>query len=650
MRVAYPEVEQLGSSWCAMDSFSSYLKKAEEMLQAVDDSVAKHMKNEGSIGPLAFSLSGVAEEQRPHGREIGERPTTAVEIKDSRSRTRPEEGLGDDEITNTQGPALVAGGSISSTHVVQDPSSASAKLELINKKKRLEERRLELKEKKKKERQRQGKSAASPLMHRNTAESNDSMTENRVDGEKEKLIQDHEPERKKPEPEPERNAERKTEEEEQARQHFTAKGREKPQLRQPELRESTHVENEQEVDADRLIRLVEALRKKNKGLDKEVLHLEDELTRVETKNREFEESIAKLQAMLQSTQSEAKKSDDRAESLHRELQEASSLINSQEETIRELRQAIERKEQESATMTAERNVSETQLLASLRKDVDAAEMLAESERRAHAQSRKTFEARETQLEESVARAAAALADSQAQVDEYVGKLAESQARCTELEVRLLEAKQSASSVPSNSHTLPSVDDARVQELEQELSSALKDAANAKNELSTWKHDVNRVKNENESLKQQIVKLESTDATSLQRRLNELTSALYSKQAQIENLSAEKNALMMQSQADVVRRRSAAVDKLFSGTDESDVVPMRSLRAVDRLAGWKAAEQWVEKLARLLDAIAMQAVALIRLSPVFRLAFFSYLLGMHLFIYVMLYSWGTSTHSPRSRPE
>ena len=106
--------------------------------------------------------------------------------------------------------------------------------------------------------------------------------------------------------------------------------------------------------------------------------------------------------------------------------------------------------------------------------------------------------------------------------------------------------------------------------------------------------------------------------------------------------------MMQSQSDGVRRRSAAVDKLFSGAEEGEnVVPMRSLRAVDKLAGWKAAEQWVEKLARLLDAIAMQAVALIRLSPVFRLGFFAYLLGMHMFIYVMLYSWGTSTHAPRS---
>ena len=393
---------------------------------------------------------------------------------------------------------------------------------------------------------------------------------------------------------------------------------------------------------------MDALRKKNKGLDKEVLHLEDELTQVETKNKEFEESIVKLRDLLKSTRLEANASEERAIVLEERLEDAISSIQSNEETIRKLRQALECKERESATMTAERNVSETQLLASLRKDVDAAELLAESERRAHAQSRKTFEARETQLEESMARAAAALADSQVKLDEYVGKLGESQSRCTELEVMLLEARKSALPHSRSPPSISAEEGGRVRELELELSVALKDAANAKNELNALQHDVALLRDENGTLKQRIAKFESSDVTSLQRRLNELTSALYSKQSQIENLSAEKNALMMQSQSDGVRRRSAAVDKLFSGADDGDnVVPMRTLRAVDKLAGWKAAEQWVEKLARLLDAIAMQAVALIRHSPVFRLGFFAYLLGMHLFIYVMLYSWGTSTHAPRA---
>lgn len=620
-----------------MDSFSSYLRKAEEMLQAVDDSVAKHMKSESAIGSLslATSLSGGGQRLGEGGIDGG--PSTSVDgrevmVTNARARAYRDEG-GSGDVGKRQ--AVPAGGeeggdggdaepisSTSTARIGRLASSNSTHVELMEKKKRLEERRLELKEKKKKRQQRAQEGGATLV----TPPAAD-VVEHGLQTTEEKGEGDLNEDRKLP-----------------------SSQLEEAQPRQPDSQPQrpTAVQYDEELDINRLVRLLEALRKKNKALNKEVLHLEDELTQVETKNKELEESAAKLQDLLKSTRSEANTSEERAAALEIRLQGAISSIESNEEIIRGLRQALESKERESATMTAERNVSETQLLASLRKDVDAAELLAESERRAHAQSRKTFEARETQLEESMARAAAALADSQVKLDEYVGKLAESQSRCTELEVQVLEARKSA---PPRSRSPPpnsTEDRARARELELELGSALKDAANAKNELNALQHDVALLRDENETLKQRVTKFESSDVTSLQRRLNELTSALYSKQAQIENLSAEKNALMMQSQSDGVRRRSAAVDKLFSGAEEGEnVVPMRSLRAVDKLAGWKAAEQWVEKLARLLDAIAMQAVALIRLSPVFRLGFFAYLLGMHMFIYVMLYSWGTSTHAPRS---
>ena len=631
-----------GGEFGEMDSFSSYLRKAEEMLQAVDDSVAKHMKSEGAIGSLslATSSSGGGGQRRGGGREGG--PSTSARAGAYAS----ERGSGDSDklravIPVAQGRESEEGGEggeggegepVSTTTVPgHQASSSSTQIDLREKKKRLEERRLELKEKKKKREQWAGggggATSATPLAA-NIADQGLEIAGERGEGELDG-DQKLQPPQRKESSSPDVRAE-------------------KARAQQPDPRPQgpTMVEYDEELDINRLIKLVEALRKKNKGLDNEVLHLEDELTQVERKNKDLEESVAKLQDLLTSARSEARASEDRASALEGRLQDAISSIESSEEAVRGLRQALERKERESATMSAERNVSETQLLASLRKDVDAAEMLAESERRSHAQSRKTFEARETQLEESMARAAAALADSQVKLDEYVGKLAESQSRCTELEVQLLEARKSA---PPRSRSPPysSGDEgARARELELELGTALKDSANAKNELNALQHDFVLLRDENGTLKQRIAKFESSDVTSLQRRLNELTSALYSKQAQIENLSAEKNALMMQSQSDGVRRRSAAVDRLFSGADDGDnVVPMRSLRAVDKLAGWKAAEQWVEKLARLLDAIAMQAVALIRLSPVFRLGFFAYLLGMHMFIYVMLYSWGTATHAP-----
>lgn len=549
-----------------MDWVTDHLKRAEEMLQAVDQTVAASMKEGVS---LPFGLPGAERVTEPAA--MAEEPVAAS----------PVEPLESTNIPNKPAPAA------------RRASSTSKTIGLIKKKKLLEERRQELKEKK--EMEKKEKEQAVEAQPRKTVG---------MEGEK---------------------------------------GQEGEEL-QPN---SATIAD----DSDRLLRLVEALRKRNKALDKEVLHLEDELTEMEKKNKEYEDKFEKLQNEV-----------DRAAFLEDRLREASTSLESSEETVRYLSEALERAERESATLNAERNVSETHLLASLRSDVDAAELVAENERRANALSRKTFEARETQLEEAVVRATAALAESQTALDECAAKLAESQSHRTALEAQLLEARKVSASAAVGGTTgrgpctiggaggvggEADIAAARVRELEVELRGALKDAASAKNELSALEVDVTRLRDENAAHKQRILYLEASDATRLQRRVNELTSVLYAKQSEIENLSAEKNALVLQSQSEGVRRRStAAVDKLFAGGDGNDadnVVPMRSLRAVDKLAGWKAAEQWVEKVARLLDAIALQAVVLIRSQPLFRLGFFAYIMGMHMFVYVVMY-WGTSTHS------
>ena len=586
-----------------MEWLTDNLKKAEDLLQAVDQSVAKQMNEGGSLGADLFgALSAGTSEDR-----VGERVDERV---DGRSAGTEERGAPPSGPSGRTNPAIT-----------RRASSTSTKIELLKKKKRLEERRQELMEKKKEKEKERGR-AEQPVEVEEQVQGREQQGERAVEEEGQ-------------EEEAEQQSAEQQQEQQQAVVADPRDHERRPQQQSPSSSTSapgdgggyTH------EDADRLARLVEALRKKNRGLDKEVLHLEDELTDVEKKNRELEDELSSLKGELQG-----------AQTLGSRLATATADLESNEEIIRDLRQALERKERESAALTAERNVSETHLLTSLRKDVEAAEMVAENERRAHAKLRKTFEARETQLEEAVARATAALADSQAVLDEYAAKLAESQSHRTALEVQLAEVRKAAPATDATAGPETSAKrEERERELEGELSSALKDAAGAKNELSALEQDVARLRDESARHKQRIAQLETSDATTLQRRVNELTSALYAKQTQIEQLSAEKSALVMQSQSDGVRRRSAAVDRLFAGGDADDVVPTRSLRAVDTLAGFKAVEGWVEGFARMLDGLAQQAVVLIRGSPLFRVGFLIYLVGLHALVYMVMY-WGTSTHS------
>jgi len=614
-----------------MEWLTDNLKKAEDLLQAVDQSVAKQMNEGGSLGADLFGAlsagTSVQTDRQTSEKRVEDRVDDPVQDRvDGRLAGTEECGAPPSGPSGRTNPAIT-----------RRASSTSTKIELLKKKKRLERRRQELMEKKREKEREKERGRAGQTVE----------VEEQVEG-RERAVEE--------EGQEEEAEQQSAEQQQEQQQAVVADPRDHERHRQQQPRppvtegdtpsSSTSAPGDgggyTHEDADRLARLVEALRKKNRGLDKEVLHLEDELTDVEKKNRELEDELSRLKGELQG-----------AQTLGSRLETATADLESNEEIIRDLRQALERKERESAALTAERNVSETHLLTSLRKDVDAAEMVAENERRAHAKLRKTFEARETQLEEAVARATAALADSQAVLDEYAAKLAESQSHRTALEVQLAEVRKAAPATDATAGPETSEkrkererserDGARARELEEELSSALKDAAGAKNELSALEQDVARLRDESARHKQRIAQLETSDATTLQRRVNELTSVLYAKQTQIEQLSAEKSALVMQSQSDGVRRRSAAVDRLFAGGDADDVVPTRSLRAVDTLAGFKAVEGWVEGFARMLDGLAQQAVVLIRGSPLFRLGFLIYLVGLHALVYMVMY-WGTSTHS------
>jgi predicted nucleic acid-binding Zn-ribbon protein len=280
--------------------------------------------------------------------------------------------------------------------------------------------------------------------------------------------------------------------------------------------------------------------------------------------------------------------------------------------------------------------------------VEAAESLLENERKAHALTRKNFATREQELGESISKAANALSESQAKSDDYSRKLSESHERCSMLEAEVDSLTRQVKTAQSKSGIFDSssqVSQERVKELEAELDAALRDAANSKSGMKSLEDDMSRIQSENFALKQRLAKIESSDSLELQKRLAELTETLYAKQSQIETLAAEKGALQMQldrefsaSRSDSIRRRAAAVDKMFSGDTYDNVVPMQALGAgYERLANAPGhLGGAVQAGAKLLDTAALQAVTLIRQSPLWRLGVFVYLMGMHALMYVLLF--------------
>eukprot|EP00890_Picochlorum_soloecismus_P001393 jgi/Picsp_1/2254/NSC_05718-R1_golgin candidate 1 len=400
----------------------------------------------------------------------------------------------------------------------------------------------------------------------------------------------------------------------------------------------------------RLSKLVDGLRKKVSRLQNENSQLEDMVSHLDMQNNQRNEEIKKLNASLEQLMKSKQESEDRAAVSMKQAHALELTVKSNESEIVNLKSIIAEKDKENVNASVERNASETHIISSLRKDVEAAESMLEDERKAHAASRRAFASREQEIDNMMAEAADSLAENQRKLDDYTSKLATSQERCSLLENEIesltqqLEVAKLREGEEKNTETMFS--QGRIKELEEQLSITIRNATDIKSAIKSMEDDNAHLIAENIDLKRRLAKLENSDANDLRRRLQEVTDALYSKQSQIEKLSSEKEALQMQvnrysttSSADTMRRRSAAVDRVFSGADEYEtVVPMKSLGAgYDRLASAPGhLGGAIEASARFLDTTASHAVFLLRQYPLWRLGVFAYVIGMHMFIYMLLH--------------
>ncbi|PSC71978.1 golgin candidate 1 [Micractinium conductrix] len=369
----------------------------------------------------------------------------------------------------------------------------------------------------------------------------------------------------------------------------------------------------------------------------QISRLEDELARAQA---------ARISAEAATAQALAAKAAE-AQSLRQQLDAAASRADAAEGRLEALQDANER-------FVEERQASESQLLQTLRREMEAIEQRLDEERAAHTATRKASAAREQQLDATLAESSASLASMQRTLEERSAKLGVAEERCYALEhevegltLRLAAAearvqRQAEAAAASSSEVLQQ----RVADLEGQLSSAQAAAQVAELARSRADEELVALRAAAGTLKRQLADAAAVDHSDLQRRLKDVTDMLYLKQTQLERLAADKAAQqlamerdlqMARTEAAAVKRRGAA-DRHAAGSDaDAALVPMERIGdAYQRLANNDRVGGAVKAGAQFIDSTATQFVRILRQYPLGRLVVFAYVIGMHCFIYFLLH--------------
>jgi len=440
---------------------------------------------------------------------------------------------------------------------------------------------------------------------------------------------------------------------------------------------STSASPTQAEKISRLSRLVQGLKQKVERLQNENVQLEEMLAAADAAHKggsgeisRLEDSLAKEQAARVSLEASLRGALAAKEG---EVMSLKQQLDASTTRAAQLAEAVATREAEQAQYDADRSMGESQLIATLRKEIEAAEATLEEERKAHVAARRASAVREQELDTAVAEAAASLTSMQRIVEERTAKVSLSEERCRELEheveslaQRVAAAEAREEEVVSAGHQGQtrhanggagghSIAQKRVEELELTISEVRRDLSSAEAATATANEEILRLRSENELVRRQLTEARFSDSADLRRRLQEATDALYAKQAQLERATADRAATQLQldrqlsistNTSESLKRRTAAVDRMLTGTsgmgteDGYGIVPMDESTLGDTYARLANAPghigHAVKSGATFIDSSTLQVVRILRHHPLGRLAVFCYIAGMHLFIYLLLH--------------
>ena len=421
--------------------------------------------------------------------------------------------------------------------------------------------------------------------------------------------------------------------------------------------------------------------------DDEEYKLKEKIVLYKNKVQDLKSERDHFQRLLRDMQNEAMVNTDKMMLTHtkleRKLKEKEAMLKEKEEEIKRLN-ATEKirndAEDEAQSLTQESMAS---VLAGAKEAQMRAERQAEASSREIVSQREEFSRREADLEDQLERLSQDVAKVSQTSEERARALVTFERRAVAAEndhERLSEmiARLETSLAAETKRAERAEDDGEYERMKEQLESANGEMQKLRKEVDAAKRRADIAERD---LKVRVGVLNGSSNTSnggenndglapedqnelasLRKRSEEMTKLLYEKQRQLESLQGEKQTWSMRlerakeefmNSADVsanasssAKRRANAMDiesgRNFASAD-ADIVPMESSRTFSRLAQNRRVGKVVTKAWQGLDAAAATLSDGVRLYPIARVAFFSYLFFIHMYAYFLLHKLQHNAH-------
>jgi len=421
--------------------------------------------------------------------------------------------------------------------------------------------------------------------------------------------------------------------------------------------------------------------------DDEEYKLKEKIVLYKNKVQDLKSERDHFQRLLRDMQNEAMVNTDKMMLTHtkleRKLKEKEAMLKEKEEEIKRLN-ATEKirndAEDEAQSLTQESMAS---VLAGAKEAQMRAERQAEASSREIVSQREEFSRREADLEDQLERLSQDVAKVSQTSEERARALVTFERRAVAAEndhERLSEmiARLETSLAAETKRAERAEDDGEYERMKEQLESANGEMQKLRKEVDAAKRRADIAERD---LKVRVGALNGSSNTSnggenndgltpedqnelasLRKRSEEMTKLLYEKQRQLESLQGEKQTWSMRlerakeefmNSADVsanassaAKRRANAMDiesgRNFASAD-ADIVPMEASRTFSRLAQNRRVGKVVTKAWQGLDAAAATLSDGVRLYPIARVAFFSYLFFIHMYAYFLLHKLQHNAH-------
>eukprot|EP00271_Cylindrocystis_brebissonii_P001340 TRINITY_DN11619_c0_g1_i1.p1 TRINITY_DN11619_c0_g1~~TRINITY_DN11619_c0_g1_i1.p1 ORF type:complete len:803 (+),score=219.44 TRINITY_DN11619_c0_g1_i1:127-2535(+) len=301
----------------------------------------------------------------------------------------------------------------------------------------------------------------------------------------------------------------------------------------------------------------------------------------------------------------------------------------------------------SEVISKNRDLTEARMIQALREELASVERRFEDERIAHAASRQSTAQREIDLEQRVTESVAALSRMQRMVDERTQKAADLEDKISLLEVECASLNQEVQSMEAKMRREPkrggedSSMTAQVQAWRDEVERARHMQHEAEGKQAAMEAETQKLRVALEARNRELDSASVQAHVELEKRFRELTEVLYLKQMQLETVSSEKQAAVLQLERETRRFRESKAQaektsqRRMALSAEDDEQELRSFESSLGLSQRRIGPG-IQQAAKLLDRGTVTAGRWLGRRPLARLGVLLYLVFVHLFLMYMLH--------------